>query len=229
MWILLLGPAAMAAPDQPFPRAGERLRVRTYAEVRGDGPVRAHIRRRGGPVLAWTWPDGMVEHYERREDGLLTEARHYDAAGTLLSTVRFVDDKPASALIGTVDVDVSGWVTAQLGGATLRVPSDGSQWAGDGWLVTASLFAESADVFSDEVREALADQCGCVLLDRVTRWIDGVPAAKYRVLLPDVGEARHGEVWALPVDGGVLVLASTGQDDARLATGRAITALLDLP
>lgn len=234
MILALCAGLVMASPEQPFPRIDERIRDRRYADISGDGPAYGRYRRRSGPIHAWTWTDGVVEHYERLDGGRVVEARRYSASGQPMSTVLFATSGAAASVeVGGTPVDVSGWAAQTVAGVTLTAPGkpeaqgDAITWAGDGWRLTALPFPEAADPFSDSFRSALASHCGCTLLDRTTTWLDGRPAARYQIRLPDPDGAKVGELWAVRSAEHTLLLASVASNRETLVTGRAVAALLD--
>jgi hypothetical protein len=156
----------------------------------------------------------------------------FDAAGQPWVVVRSGPDGPATVTMlsgGPVDVDVSTWTErAAWTGALLRAPvGEGSTWAlPDGtlsWHVDAA-----ADPFSDEFGAGLVEGCGCIVVDRGTDWLDGKPAARWRLWLPQAEGAAQIELWSLPVNGGLATLAwfTPVDGDAALAPGRAAAALV---
>lgn len=234
MILALCAGFALASPEQPFPRIDERIRDRRYAEISGDGPAYGRYRRRSGPIHAWTWTDGIVEHYERLEGGRVVEVRRYSASGQQMSAVVFAaSGAPATVHVGGAPLDVSGWGVRTVAGVTITAPGEPEvqgqaiTWGGDDWRLTALPFPEAADPFSDAFRDALASHCGCTLLDRTTTWLDGRPAARYQVRLPDPDGAKVGELWAVNSADHTVLLASVASNRETLGTGRAVAALLD--
>jgi hypothetical protein len=243
MWLLSLN-LAFAIPDAPFPRHGEDLVVKRYSRVDGDGPLRPRTRNANGPIEAWTFPDGTIEHYARYERRTLIAEHRFDATGQPLTTTRFVEGAPIEVDVhgaATTTVPVGSFSEHHLGGAALRAPGapvttgDVSVWASDeGWFRMRWLPA-SSDVFTDAFRDGLAAECACTLLDRTTAWIDGRPGVRYLVRMPDRDRPLEGEVWAVPTDGVTLLVsflarhadgADRGDLSARMALGRAIVSML---
>lgn len=240
-WLAVL--PALAAPDAPFTRAGETPSARRYAKVAGDGPVWAAYRNAKGSFEAWVFRDGTVEHYVRWDGRRPAEARRFGPTGLPFTSTRYQDGAPAEVVVhGVADVPVAvgDWQAHDAGVLTVRAPappvaSDGVYvWQWPDATVTVRSLEGFVDVWSDTFRDGLFDTCGCTPLDRAAAWLDGRPAARYLVRIPDAGRVVLGEVWAVPQPRATVLLAYTGvstdpdaADDpaASLAKGRAFVSL----
>ncbi|MBT3217816.1 MAG: hypothetical protein HN348_01885 [Proteobacteria bacterium] len=233
MWLLIWGAMTLANPDRPFPRLEDETQARRYDRVEGEGPLRPRWRRRDGRILAWTFRDGTIEHYERYEGRQVVEEHRFDAVGDPLSTIHFSENKPQKVVIHRfAEVDVSSWQDHSLGGLQILTPTTPSV---DGGRHTISLtngtfIAEPvkgpADPFADDFARGLEETCRCLIVDRSTRWIDGRPSAHYHLYMPHPDVPQTGELWATSVNNMVMLLLwSTSQEASHKETGRAIVAL----
>jgi hypothetical protein len=243
--IALVPLLALASPDRPLPRLGEALESRRYWTVEGDGPVRPKWRNRRGRVQAWTWPDGIIEHYIRYEKGVPVALHRFDAGGRPRTTTALEDGAPVRVTVHgleDVEVEVGSWTEVRFEGVALRVPGPGRSTAeGLAWDLPHGRLAvrwidAPAEALTDPAFAAdLARACACDVQDRAATWLDSRPAVRFRAWVPHPDAPRTAELWAVPIADRVLLMGLTvaGQDlhavDPRLATGRAIAALLRFP
>lgn len=220
---------ALAAPYDALPRADQKIVERRYARLSGAGPAWGIERRATGPVRAWVFPDGVVEHAEFLRGKSVIEVRRYGPSGEALTTLRLSDGAPKEVVVsGAEAIDVSAWEERVQDGVRARWP------APDPGRHLATLVSRTpADPRSDAVRDSLAEWCACLLEDRDTAWLDGVPGVVYRVRLPHPEAAWVGEVWVVSDGVRALALASLVPADAdglpvggkaALAPGRAVAA-----
>ncbi|MBW1876993.1 MAG: hypothetical protein JRJ84_01390 [Deltaproteobacteria bacterium] len=225
MWLWLLMPLAAAVPDGPLPRADEPLIERRFARVVGMGPAWGHLRRRSGPVRAWIFPDGVIEHAEIALGRHEQEVRRYDAAGHRLTTAHFLEGMPTEVVVHIpeeVRLKVDGWEAHTLPGATLRIPP-----ASADHHITWQVVPGDGDPLSDDYRAGMLSECACLLESRATTWIDGRPGARYRVRLLDPDAPWTGEIWATRSAGSVLLLSALvpARADGAPAGGMAVLAV----
>jgi len=220
---------ALAASTDALPRADQRLVERRYARLSGDGPAWGVERRATGPVKAWVFPDGTVEHAEFLRGKYVVEVRRYGPVGEALTTTRLTDGIATEVVVGTAaPIDVGAWEDRVIDGVHARWPAPDPARHLDAFVQRTV-----ADPRSDTVRDALAAWCGCLLEDRDTAWLDGVPGVVYRVRLPHPSAPWTGEVWVVGDGTRALALASLVPADAdglpvggisALAPGRAVAA-----
>jgi len=232
MWPWLWMALAAAVPDAPFPRTDAPLLERRFARVVGEGPAWGHLRRRTGPVRAWIFPDGVIEHAEITLSRQERQVQRFDAAGHRLTTARYLQGRPTEVVVHLpqeVRLDVSGWEVRELPGLTLWLPPE-SQDHQVAWQVVPG----PGDPMSDDYRDGLLSDCACLVESRTTAWLDGRPGARYRVRTLDPEVPWTGEVWAARSAGSVLLLSAmvpARADGApvaglgALAVGRATAAL----
>ncbi len=229
--LLWLG-MALANPQDVLPRADAPLTVRGFTRLAGDGPAWGYGPRRGGPVTAWIFPDGIVEHAELRKGKARVETRHFDAAGRPLTTTVYADDAPSRVVVHQpveATFEVTSWEHRALGGATVRWPL-----AADGHRLAASVVETPADPRDPSFRDGLLAGCGCVLEGASAAWVEGHPGARYRVRVHDADGTWVGEVFAVS-DGERALLISAlvpatldggpRAGPAALTLGRALAAL----
>jgi hypothetical protein len=239
--LMLLAALSWAGPDRAFVRTDEPLRHRYYYKVEGGdalSPTRPKWRRKRGPVHAWTFPDGVAEHYQTFEGTTLMTMVGLDVRGRPSTTVFYEADVPTRVVVhGRAELDVSGWKEVSLDVARVSAPgapettaADTLAWTGNDWTFTvvARDKAEGDDVFSTTYRDELEAGCRCVIVDRGTAWADGRVGARYRVQLPDLDGLQLGEVWAFDLGERVIIAAFVAREgsDPGLARGRAMVALL---
>ena len=208
MWMVLLIAMADANPEREMGRVGESLRVRSYATVDGDGPVRGRWRRSSGDIVGNVFPDGVFERYTRRERRVPQQTFYYNAAGVSIGEVAYTDGVAATFTVTSpapASVDVSAWEQAQHHGLSLTAPSPTSSddqsttWQiGAGRVEVLQLPAE--DPTTEAFRISVEQSCGCLLLDRHTAWIDGRSGIRLLLDVPAPGRGERAEIWAIPTD-----------------------------
>lgn len=234
---LALAVVASAHPQRPFPRADDALETVRYREVRGEGPVEGHRRRKGGPIEAWQFPDGQIEHYLRWRDDLVVETHRFDAAGHPLTSYVVIDGVETVRVHRSgATLDVGPWTGRSVGPTTLRLPTDATEAHGVTTVpdpsgpLTITFVPGPSDVMGDSFRRGLIAGCGCAVVDRTTTWVDATPAVRYHLQIPSTDASLPAVAWAIPTPGGVLAMTWTaGGPAAHSATAEAIVALIDLP
>lgn len=208
--IAWLSVVALAGPDTPFARVGERIRT---------------TNRRGGEK-AWIAPDGVaVRRRLPGPEGTVID-HHQDASGHVVTTLIWRGDGLESATMvrgGPVNVDVTGW--------TLASPAPAfTMWSPDLPAPTAPVAGgvlrydalDAMDPFAPTFEADLLNGAGGVLLDRSTEYVDGRACARFLIALPDGSDGQLVEVWAAPTTTALHVLSYRvpGADDDALAPGR---------
>ncbi len=232
-WLMV---TALASDPIVYIRQDQPLSVRRCRDVVGR-PPRCVGRR--GSVRAWVFPDGNVERYER--GGVSPdELVRFDASHGPHLTVRYTGGQPVEVVVRAVPevtVSVADWEEVTLGEASLRL-RPGHQ-LDDGILRSVSpagrltaTWTGDADPFDPTFPESVAEHAGARLIAAHTTWLQGRPAARITLSLPDPGNPRAAEVWAVRGTGGLLLVtwdAPAGTAPASLDTlapGRAAAALL---
>jgi hypothetical protein len=251
MWLVCSAWAASPASPPTPPPAGEYLPLvrsvaeeRRYSELeaRQDGRVEGHGRRKsGGNYVAWETQGGVVVRYQKLQGGAPVEDHLFDAAGYPLATVTYQGGAPTSAKIAghpVQDVSFAGWSKQEVPGATMWLPSAPSARSGGGARVEALggrvdvWLEQKIDPLSDAFRDGLAAGCGCVVVDRVTAWVDGRLGVRYRMMLPGKVPQDAVDLWAVELPQGTFVLTYTvlapPDPIAALRAGRAVVAGVDL-
>lgn len=235
MWMVLLIAMADANPDREMGRTGESLRVRSYATVDGEGPVRGRWRRSNGDVVGHVFRDNVFERYTQRERRVPQQTVYYNAAGLQIGELNYTEGTPASftvTLPSLAPIDVSTWQPASHQGLTLTAPavtaSDDSSatWElGPGRVEVVTLPA--ADPTTEAFRTTVERSCGCLVLDRHTAWIDGRSGIRLLLDVPAPGLGEHAEVWAFAGDDSLLTLWGTWpvENPTAHATLRAMVSL----
>jgi hypothetical protein len=214
--------------------------VRYYRDVGGKGPAWGRDKRATGPVKAWIFPDGIIEHCEFWAKKRVTETRFYDALGHRWSTVAYGEGHPISVTVHEpfpATVDVSAWTERTTSGFTAWLPpgragapvappdpapptdpavpaAPTASWHSEDARVDMTLLPGTADPFSAEFREGLHASCGCLIEGWNTSWIDGRPGARFRVRLVDPDQPWLGEVWAVSTGTTLLVLSAVERESA---------------
>ena len=166
--------------------------------------------------LALTAPEGPFpspppEPRSVHRSGVLTQVQHFDSAGRLQATVTWRDDRPAEVTVHgpqPIVVAVANWTPRSLGGWEILAPTDAPHFSVEGAEIAVDWIPGDADPFSEAFRDGLLATCACLLEGRTTTSLDGHPAARYRVRVPDPEAPRVGEIWAARDDAGTLLLRS---------------------
>jgi hypothetical protein len=187
-------------------------------------------------VQAWVWPDGTVARYLRFQGRNPSEDHRFDRAGIPWVTLALEKGLPQTAVVHQwppVELDLRTWTTAAIGPAEVRGPgpaSDG-RWATPAGLLRAAWLPGAVEPASAAFAEGVAEGCGCLLSERTAVLADNRAGVGWRLDAPDLDAPEIGELWAFPLEGGVLVLGWTAARSAdpvhpELAPGRAALAAL---
>jgi hypothetical protein len=206
--MVLLIAMADANPDREMGRVGESLRVRSYATVDGDGPVRGRWRRTSGDIVGHVFRDGVFERYTRRERRVPQLTVYFNASGLSIGELAYTEGLPATFTATTPSlepVDVSTWEVATHQGLSLTAPSPTSSdeqsttWElGAGRVQVIRLAAE--DPTTESFRASVELSCGCLVIDRHTAWIDGQSGIRLLLDVPAPGLGERAEIWAFETD-----------------------------
>lgn len=239
---------AMADVLPPLPYRGEIPEVRWYGEVDDDhGRLEGRWRRRrDGEHELSVLPGGLVVRWwhatRDRALGDVVLDHQRDAAGQPWLTTRWEAGSPVSVTLhGPVPevIAVSGWSWVALpGGGAVWAPSGATS---DGDLARGPLLGgewsaalhPAADPYGPAFTEGLLTGSLGTLVDRSAGWVDGEPGARHSLWLPvDGGRAAFVELWALPRDGGLLVLQwrvdPAGDPLVAARAARTLAGLVDL-
>lgn len=236
----LLALGAFAAEPEPIDVAqgGVPLVERRYARLDGDDrePASPRWRRRSsGDFVVWERPDGTVQRAHTLERGHLVRDRVYDLHAYPSVTVTWADDVPTEAVVHLatpVPIPLDGWTPQTLPDATVHAPAaadgDGRIALGDAGLRVWT--APPEPVWSDAFRDAVAEGCGCTVVERTAVWVDGQPGVRIRLRAAALGRAPEHDLWAVPRGDHLWLAAFTAPPDAdpdrALAPGRALLALV---
>ena len=91
-----------------------------------------------------------------------------------------------------------------------------------------AILAPTADVFSAEFAADLETQCDCRLHSGATTWIGAKPAARFAAELRSATDHQTAELWAIPMDGATLLVASSAPTWDGHTVLRTAMALYDL-
>lgn len=223
--------AALAQVEPTYRRIDEPLSIRTGAEIRGDGPARLGGR---GPIRAWVFPDGHIEHYVRLDGDRPAELVRYDAHLSKHLTVTYVDGTATEVIVHAASdhaVPIATWVEVDLEGAKLRLPSAGVDVAiGDGRF--RATWSPKATYRDATVLRDLEQSLGGRVLAHQTTWIDGTAGVRLTLTIPHPTDPRVAEGWVIPRDEGLFLatwVAPKGEAPLSLDTlapGRAAMALV---
>lgn len=232
--VLLMGtsPALAEAPELAFPRVGDRLRDNRYVRTVGDadaGPCYPKTRSRTGPLHLWSWPDWTVEHADHYDGRRRVETRLYGADGLRRGTLTYTDGRPAAVTWGTTTLVVTDWTPHPVAGAVLTLPEAADPSAG--WSLEGGVFtvhtSSAEPVFTRAFRDGLARTVGGVPLDHDSRWIRGVPTARYRIELPSPAGDEHLHAWATTVGRTSYLFTWRAPADASPEAAEAVVALVE--
>jgi hypothetical protein len=240
--LVALIPAAHADPwsGGVVARADEVPEVASYGRIDGEGPATARWRRRSGPYRVWTFEDGLVEHYERREEDALVDAAWFSAGGALAAKYAVVDEVATLqvSLERRVELDVSAWSDADLGGAVLTLPPGAAVEPGraiaegEDWRLVAVLDGPPVEPLARDFVDGLRSTCACTLLDAVAIWVDGRPGVRFLTSPLVVAAPTIAELFVVPTADHTLMVAFTAPAGAPAETralGRAALALTHIP
>lgn len=200
-----------AAPILHFARVDDRVYEARFYEVREEPSAQAVWKKDDGAYRAWTLRDRRVIRAERLLDGQIAEVVRYDVTGRAESRGRVDGTELVSVWVDGGEVDVRGWTAVEVGSVSLPMPPGQGSRRDVGEVRLDAVFAPSADVFAAEFAEQLEAGCGCRVLSGATTWLAGKPVARFSASL-DGGDRRTAELWAVPVDGGTLLVASSAPD-----------------
>lgn len=234
LWVSL----AYADSNEVFARREQPVVQRRYAQLTQNQPPKGRYRSRRGRFRTWSWPDGVIEHFEEWERGALVRRQRFNPSGSAITTVMYRKKQPHHVIVhgpSAREVDLTDWESWSVDGAVFLVP-DAPETGGEVVFPEGTMrvtWGEGIDVFSDEARKALLEGCGCVLQDRSAVWVAGQVGVRYRLFFPHPQRPRTGEMWMLPtVDGRALLIAAIAEavisDPGALATARAMVSLLTL-
>jgi hypothetical protein len=235
MWMVLLIAMADANPERVMGRVGESLRVRSYATVDGDGPVRGRWRRTNGNIVGQVFRDSVFERYTRRDGRVPQQTIYYNAAGMSLGELAYVEGTASTFTVTTPaldPMDVSTWQASAHHGLSLTAPlptssdEQSTTWqVGAGKVEVLQLPAE--DPTTDAFRISVEQSCGCLLLDRHTAWIDGRSGIRLLLDVPAPGRGERAEIWAFPTDEHLITVWGSWpiEDPSAYATLRAMVSL----
>jgi hypothetical protein len=214
MWMVLLIAMADANPDREMGRVGESLRVRSYATVDGDGPVRGRWRRTSGDIVGFVFRDGVFERYTRRDRRVPQQTLYFNAAGMSIGELAYTEGVPATFTVTTPPlepVDVSAWQVAEHHGlwftappATLSDEQSATWQVGAGRVEVVRLAPE--DPTTESFRASVEQSCGCLVLDRHTAWIDGQSGIRLLLDVPAPGRGERAEIWAFDTDEALITI-----------------------
>ena len=235
MWTVFFIVMAHADPDRALGRTDESLSERSYVTVDGEGPVTGRWRRRSGDIVGLTFPDGVFERYTRLEDDVPQLTTWYNAAGTPIGALSYVEGMPSTFTMASpveVTVDVGSWQTRPGPGLALMAPepartdSDTLFWSvGSGRIEVGT--GPAMDPMDPGFAEQVAQGCACRLIDRHTTWIDGRRGIRLLFELPGAGTDERAELWAIPTEDALVTLWASWlvTDPSPQATLRAIASL----
>lgn len=238
--LLLLALAAFAEAPR-YPRHDEPTEVQRWRALVPGTPARVVGRQTSGPVRAWTFRGGLVEHCELFEGEQRVRSMQFDPSGAPHTEVWWTGTQPERVLVhgvGTHPIETATWTRLPISSTDLHLwLPPGATPAETGWqaLTPAGVWQirveEPVDVWTAGFAREVEVGAGGVLLTATTAWLDGRAAARLTLDLPDPERARLAEVWAMPHDAATVVLTFTSGADGEdlisaLAPGRAAAALL---
>ena len=227
----------LPADAPPLARAGEVPVPALYARLDTvEGRVTGRWRRRRDAEFeVFELADGLVVRWIRttRQE---VEDHVLDAAGRPSVTVFRQGGVPGRAVVHGVSdapVDLAGWVTVPGPVGAITLPSAPTPI--EGGLAVEALGGrlevwreETTDPVTPAFLVGLLAGSGATLADRSTVWVDGRPGVRFALLAGSV----PASVWAVPVEGGTLVLAwkgaSTDDPEGAWLRTRILPALVDL-
>ena len=178
------------------------------------GPVQGRWRRRrDAEYRAWELEDGTILRYHQRQRGEIILESHLrrpgvaggdggDPAGGGRGAGGWCTRLPPREII------LSGWEVRPIPGGSVRAPVPALE--GDGGAVEFLVLggglqvwheAAWADVYSQEFADGVLAGCGCVLVDRVSTWVDGHPGVRLRLDVVGTAGAYPSlvDLWAVPL------------------------------
>jgi hypothetical protein len=231
---------AAAHADPAWPQLDEPTQLRTWTTLQPGPPARVSGPSRTGPVRAWTFSDGRVEHAELYAGATLLRTERFDAGGAPHTTVWWATGAPTLVTVygaQPIEVPTAGWQPYALADLSLSLwLPPGAEPRGTGWQVRTAQgtwrvsVEPPIDLRAPNLLTEIATGAAGTLTSTAVAWLSGQPALRFTLDLPDPDQPVVAELWALPWRDHTVAIAFTAPPGAlglpALAPGRAAAALL---